>query len=420
MARSCVTGFSGQCRSSRSTTFRIAFGHLPLLDDVSLQIEPRERVSIIGRNGTGKSTLLQIISGELHPDAGTVWRQPGAAHRTAGAGHSADCARAGRRRRRRRAGGRHGARRGLAARAQSRSDPVAARPRRATHRRHAVRRLEAARAAGAGAGGRADVLLLDEPTNHLDIEAITLARELPADYPGAVVFVTHDRAFLQRLATRIVEIDRGRLTSWPGDYATFLRKKEEWLANEAIQQRQVRQAPGAGGGLAAPGHQGAAHPRRGPRPRADGDARRTRGSAARCIGRGATAGRSRPTRPGSWSSRPSSVNKSYGDRVRRARLLDARPARRSRRPDRPERRRQDDAAAAAARRARARYAATCARRQRADCLLRPAARAARPGTHRLRHRWRRQRHGRPSTASRATCTAICRISFFRPSAPDRR
>jgi ATP-binding cassette subfamily F protein uup len=83
-----------------------------------------------------------------------------------------------------------------------------------------------------------DLLLLDEPTNHLDIDAITWLEEFLAEYPGAVVFVTHDRAFLQRLATRIVELDRGRLTSWPGDYATFLRKKDEWLANEAILQEK--------------------------------------------------------------------------------------------------------------------------------------------------------------------------------------
>ena len=79
-----------------------------------------------------------------------------------------------------------------------------------------------------------DLLLLDEPTNHLDLDAIVWLETFLTEYPGALVFVTHDRAFLQRVATRIVEIDRGRLTSWPGDYATFLRKKDEWLANEAI------------------------------------------------------------------------------------------------------------------------------------------------------------------------------------------
>jgi len=83
-----------------------------------------------------------------------------------------------------------------------------------------------------------DVLLLDEPTNHLDIDAIQWLENFLADYKGSVVFVTHDRAFLQRLATRIIELDRGRLTSWPGDYATFLQKKEEWLANEATQQEK--------------------------------------------------------------------------------------------------------------------------------------------------------------------------------------
>jgi len=78
--------------------------------------------------------------------------------------------------------------------------------------------------------------VLDEPTNHLDIEAITWLETSLIEHPGAVVFVTHDRAFLQRVATRIVEIDRGRLSSWPGDYATFLRRKEEWLAVEAVRQ----------------------------------------------------------------------------------------------------------------------------------------------------------------------------------------
>jgi ATP-binding cassette subfamily F protein uup len=86
--------------------------------------------------------------------------------------------------------------------------------------------------------GQPDLLLLDEPTNHLDIGAITWLEEFLADFAGAVIFVTHDRAFLQRLATRIVELDRGQLTSWPGDYATYLRRKEEALANEAVQQEK--------------------------------------------------------------------------------------------------------------------------------------------------------------------------------------
>ena len=81
--------------------------------------------------------------------------------------------------------------------------------------------------------GEPDLLLLDEPTNHLDIETMRWLEGWLADYAGTVLFVTHDRVFLQALATRIVELDRGRLTSWPGDYATFLRRKEESLAVEA-------------------------------------------------------------------------------------------------------------------------------------------------------------------------------------------
>jgi ATP-binding cassette subfamily F protein uup len=82
--------------------------------------------------------------------------------------------------------------------------------------------------------GQPDLLLLDEPTNHLDIDAIQWLESFLAEYEGAVVFVTHDRAFLQRLATRIIELDRGRLTSWPGNYATYLRRKEEALATEQV------------------------------------------------------------------------------------------------------------------------------------------------------------------------------------------
>jgi len=79
-----------------------------------------------------------------------------------------------------------------------------------------------------------DLLLLDEPTNHLDIATIKWLEDRVYNYPGAVLFITHDRAFLQRLATRIVEIDRGKLTSWPGNYANFLRRKEKALEDEAV------------------------------------------------------------------------------------------------------------------------------------------------------------------------------------------
>ena len=212
---------------------RMAYGHLPLLDDASLLIEAGERVCIIGRNGTGKSTLLQIIGGEIIPDGGTVWRQPNiriarleqdvplstdrpvrevVAEGFKDLAHvedwhvdvSVDM---------------------VIDRLDLPGDAIVS-----TLSGGWRRRVLLARALVA----QPDVLLLDEPTNHLDIEAMMWLESFLAEYRGAVIFVTHDRAFLQRVATRIVELDRGRLTSWPGNYETFLDKKEAWLANEQI------------------------------------------------------------------------------------------------------------------------------------------------------------------------------------------
>jgi ATP-binding cassette subfamily F protein uup len=211
----------------------LAFGHLPLLDEVGFQVDAGERIAVIGRNGTGKSTLLQILSGDLRPDAGTVLRQPGvgvarlvqdvplSTDRTVAevVGHGLGPLDAHDEWRRRHQADMVMSRLSLPA------DAVVD-----TLSGGWKRRVLLARALV----GRPDLLLLDEPTNHLDIEAITWLESFLADYRGAVVFVTHDRAFLERLATRIVELDRGRLTSWPGDYAAFERKKEEWLANEEL------------------------------------------------------------------------------------------------------------------------------------------------------------------------------------------
>ena len=245
----------------------IAYGHLPLLDDVAMQIDAGERICVLGRNGTGKSTLLQIISGELPPDAGTIWRQPAlrvarlvqdvplSAHRSVfdvvadGLGelsalvsayhHAAvDVAEHGDEKSLERLGRlqheleeRDGWR--LEQRIELVLDRLDLPPDTLVDTLSGGwrRRVLLAQALVADP----DVLLLDAPTNHLDVEAIQWLETFLADYAGAVVFVTHDRAFLQRLATRIVELDRGRLTSWPGNYATFLDKKELWLANEALQ-----------------------------------------------------------------------------------------------------------------------------------------------------------------------------------------
>jgi ATP-binding cassette subfamily F protein uup len=246
----------------------IAHGYPPLLDNVVLQVEARERVCIVGRNGTGKSTLLRILAGEQV--SGLVHRQPGV--RTAllvqdaalsgeksvfdvvaeGLGDLSDLITAYH----------HAAievaERGTPAlleklgslqheleerdgwRLEQQVEMVLAR---LALQPDAVgntlsggwsRRALLARALVA----QPDLLLLDEPTNHLDIEAITWLESFLAEYAGTIVFVTHDRSFLQRLATRIVELDRGQLTSWPGDYKTFLRKKEEWLANESLRNEK--------------------------------------------------------------------------------------------------------------------------------------------------------------------------------------
>jgi ATP-binding cassette subfamily F protein uup len=214
----------------------IAFGHLPLLDPIALRVEPRERIAVIGRNGTGKSTLLKILTGEVLPDSGTVWREPGlriarleqdvllsatrSVSEIVAEGHV------------------HHTAADEEWRRQHDVDLVLSR---LNLDRDAIvdtlsggwrRRVLLARALV----GQPDLLLLDEPTNHLDIEAITWLEEFLAGYRGAVAFVTHDRAFLQRVATRIIELDRGRLTSWPGDYVTYRRRKEEALAAEAAER----------------------------------------------------------------------------------------------------------------------------------------------------------------------------------------
>ena len=209
----------------------MAYGHLPLLHDASLRIESRERVCVIGRNGTGKSTLLQIVSGSLAPQSGTVWHEPGLR-----IGRLAQDALVAPDRRTVDV-----VAEGIADtesdtwRAEQQVAMAMSRLRIPTDATMATlsggwrRRVLLARALV----GEPDLLLLDEPTNHLDIDTMRWLEGFLADYAGTVLFVTHDRVFLQALATRIVELDRGRLTSWPGDYATFLKRKEESLAVEA-------------------------------------------------------------------------------------------------------------------------------------------------------------------------------------------
>ncbi len=213
----------------------LAFGGPRLLDHVDWQIERGDRICLLGRNGEGKSTLLKLVEGRLEPDEGQVIRQQGL--RIARLPQEVPEGRGGT------------VADEVAEGLDDAGDPHAAGA--SDHRVETVvsrmgldpgaafaslssgmkRRVLLARALVA----EPDILLLDEPTNHLDIESIRWLEEFLLRYVGTLVFVTHDRAFLGRLATRIAELDRGRLADWACDYPTFLERKEQLLAAEERQ-----------------------------------------------------------------------------------------------------------------------------------------------------------------------------------------
>jgi ATP-binding cassette subfamily F protein uup len=208
----------------------LAFGSRPLLDHVALQVEPGERVCLIGRNGEGKSSLLRLFAGLAVADDGEVWIRPGA--RVALLAQDLDSAPD--------ATVREIVTAGLPAGLDSWE---------IDHRVAAACSrlgLDLAAQFSALSGGwrrrallaralvaEPDVLLLDEPTNHLDIAAIEWLEDVMAAYRGALLFVSHDRAFVNRLATRVVELDRGILSSWPGNYDDYVVKKNLQLEIEA-------------------------------------------------------------------------------------------------------------------------------------------------------------------------------------------
>lgn len=233
---------------------QLAFGHVALLDHADFSLEAGERVGLIGRNGAGKSSLLRILAGFEKPDDGEIQRQQGL--------HTAfvaqepvldeastvfDAVQAG-----------------LAdvialvdAYTHGTGDLDALQGRieaqdgwnwrqrvdETLQRLH----LDPEARIGALSGGnrkrvalaqalvrRPDVLLLDEPTNHLDLDSIEWLENLLIDFRGSVVLITHDRTFLDRVATRIVELDRGRLLSYPGNFTQYQALKQEQLAQEAV------------------------------------------------------------------------------------------------------------------------------------------------------------------------------------------
>ncbi len=176
----------------------LAFGGPSVLDGVSLSVSKGIRAALTGRNGEGKSTLMKVIAGDLEPDSGEIVRAPGLRIAHVSQEVPAD-----------------------------RPDDPAFNALSGGRRRRSI--LESALLA------RPDLLLLDEPTNHLDMEAIDwLEGMLRRMRDMAVIVVTHDRRFLKRVATKIFDLDRGELSGWECDYPTFLRRKAELLADEAV------------------------------------------------------------------------------------------------------------------------------------------------------------------------------------------
>ena len=238
--------------------------------------------------------------------------------------------------------------------------------------------------------------------------------------PGAVLFVTHDRAFLQRLATRIVELDRGTLTSWPGDYQTFLRRKDAALADETTAQEKFDKKLAEEEAWLRQGIKAR-------RTRDEGRVRALMAMRAERAGRraadraGAPAGVARPSPRGKMVFEAEHVDFAYDGRAGRPRLLVPRDARRSHRTDRPERQRQDDAAAAAAGRAAAGRRAPSA--SAPTCRSRTSISSASSSIPSARSPTSSARATTSSTVNGATrhvVSATCRISCSPPSARDRR
>ena len=210
----------------------VRFGGPWLLDGATLNVERGERVCLLGRNGEGKSTLLKIAAGRLAPDVGEVVRARDLAVAMMPqvvpddlAGTVLDVVRRGARPEL------DAGQRDLQARktvSLMELDPAAEC---AALSGGMKRRVLLAQALAA----EPDLLLLDEPTNHLDVESIEWLETFLLRFPGAILFVTHDRAFLRKLATRIVELDRGQLRSWACDYDRYLERKAAALADEERQ-----------------------------------------------------------------------------------------------------------------------------------------------------------------------------------------
>lgn len=243
----------------------LSYGHPSLLDDLSFSLDASERVCLIGRNGEGKSTLLKVVSGEVKADSGERVLRKGAKvarleqevpqglsgsifdvvadglgglaalvkeYHEASHALSTDSSDKALQHL---AQAQHALEAANGWQLEQQVEQVISRMQLDTGAEFAElsggmkRRVLLARALV----GNPDILLLDEPTNHLDVEAIEWLENFLLGWPGSLVFITHDRGFLQNLATRIVELDRGQITDFPGDYANYLRRREEMDHAEA-------------------------------------------------------------------------------------------------------------------------------------------------------------------------------------------
>lgn len=218
---------------------RYSFGGQPLLDGVDLLIDRGERVALLGVNGSGKSTLLKLLAGELVPDAGELALEPGL--RIASLPQEVPRNITGTIRR---------TVVGLVQKSRGvpLEEPLTDEDEQAV--RETLSRMELdpdapvetlsggarRRVWLAGAlAARPDLLVLDEPTNHLDVEAVLWMEQFVQRAIKTLIFVTHDRAFLERIGTRFLDLDRGKITSWPGNWNQYQEKKAAALAVERVQ-----------------------------------------------------------------------------------------------------------------------------------------------------------------------------------------
>jgi len=249
----------------RFENLHLAFSQTPLLNDATLILEEGERVALLGRNGAGKSSLLKLVAGEIQPDGGSLWRKPslkiGTLPQVLPAADDRDVFEVV-------AEGLAEAGRLLEEFHQITHQPpdqvdlkrmdelqheldacngwaLSQRVEQLLKRLH----LEGETKMSSLSGGwrrrvalaqalvsEPDLLLLDEPTNHLDIETIQWLEEQIKSFPGAVLLITHDRSFMQNIATRMLELDLGEITSWEGRYLDFLDFKAHQLEVEARHQ----------------------------------------------------------------------------------------------------------------------------------------------------------------------------------------